>query len=93
MLAFFQTEKIYNGLAARLYVDCKRKEAQLSLSYQGRLLRVETIPNTYGNDVFTPDKAEAWLGRSAGERGNMVEHWEWQARTGILVPAPAMAES
>jgi hypothetical protein len=80
MLANFTIARHFNNLRATLVVDCTRKEASISLTYNRRLRECRDIPY---HEVSTPDIAEAWLSRTsitAPEHGNMLEAIEHQYR-------------
>lgn len=82
-MTFFQMRKFYNGLRATLTVDLEAKAAEVVIAYHGKIQRMETV-NLW--EVDTPEKANAWMSRPMGERGNFIERLEWMARSGILKP-------
>ena len=81
MLANFTVVKTFNKLRATLVVDCVRKEASISLTYDRRLRECRNdIPYW---EVSTPEAAEKWLSRdsvSHPEHGSMIEALEHQYR-------------
>lgn len=77
MLANFTICRTFNKLRVTLVVDCVRKDADLALTYDRRLREQRAVPFW---EVETPEKAEAYLSRPAGELGTMVETIEHQYR-------------
>lgn len=78
MLTYFTTKTTLRNLMLRLHVDCDREEADLSITYGGRLLRTcEPVPFS---DVRTPQAAERWMHRDVGFFGSYVETMEFLAR-------------
>lgn len=73
MLSYFGLRRTYYLLSATIYVDVDRREAELSVKYDGRLKRNVTIPF---DDVATPEKAEAYFTRRVGVHGTLLETLE-----------------
>lgn len=81
MLAAFTTRSRFYKLTVTLAVDCEDKSAEMTITYDRRILRIEAV-SFY--DVREPALAEAYLGRPMGERGSFVEALEWSCRHGHL---------
>lgn len=81
MLASFNVRRTYCKLALSIHVDCERREASASVTYDRHLvLSGHALPF---EAVSTPEKAEAWTRQDMGERGTLMEAWEHQYRTGV----------
>lgn len=83
MLKFFEVERTYNKLTVRLYVepDHRDPKADLTVTYDRRIVRMGAVPNHALRDVLTPEGAERWLSRDTGERGSWIEATEHSYRT------------
>lgn len=86
MLAMFQCRSTYNKLVVSLHVDVEKKDVSGTITYDRRIMRMFDVKDAPFHQVCTPEKAEAWMGRTIGERGSLVETLEWQARMGLLEP-------
>lgn len=87
MLSFFKIRRNFHKLTVSLTVDGDAKTAEVVVSYDRRIVRIEEIPFdlvSTGGKIADVAKAEAWLSRPCGERGNYVEALEWACRTGVL---------
>lgn len=78
MLTMFTMEKTFYKLVIRLYVDAKRQESSVTVTYDRYIRHTSDIPF---HEVATPELAERWLAKPMGERGNLVEYMEWRCRT------------
>jgi hypothetical protein len=83
-LANFTIRRQFNKLRATIYVDCEARTASVTLTYDRVIVRQEDI--SYYR-VFSPETAEAWLARDAGERGSLLETLEWQYRNRVGIAA------
>jgi hypothetical protein len=81
MLTFFQIRKNFYKLSVHIAVDCTRELADLMVTYDRIIVGQQELPYY---DVSTPDKANAWLCRPCGERGNFIEYTEWLCRSGVM---------
>lgn len=86
MLATFIIKRHFCGTDVKLYVDLQDKTAQLTVTHKRIIQRVETLQPWDWQHVITPEKAEEWLSRPMGERGNATEYLHWLASTGRLKP-------
>lgn len=77
MLANFTITRTFHKLRATIIVDCVRKEANVTLTYDRRLRECRDIPY---HEVSMPDTAEAWLSKPYSEYGNLIESLENQYR-------------
>lgn len=80
MLSFFGIKSTFYKCRVSLTVDVDGKAADLCVTYGGRIIRLESV--TF-RDVENVDKANAWLRRDMGERGNFVEYCEYACRVGL----------
>jgi hypothetical protein len=85
MLTHFQCETTFYKLTVKLYVEVLKETAEATVIYDRLLRRTEV--NVPFWEVSTPEKANAWFNRGAGERGSWVETLEWQCRMEKPVPA------
>ena len=88
MLSMFQVKRTFYKLTVSVLVDVDRKQADMTITYDRRIVCMGAVPFW---KMSTPDAAESFLGAPAGERGNMMESWEWQCRTGVGIGAPDKA--
>lgn len=86
MLATFIIKRHFCGTDVKLYVDLEAKEAELTVCHKRIIKRIETLQPWDWQHVTTPEKADRWLSRPMGERGNAIEHLHWLASTGRLKP-------
>lgn len=84
MLASFIIKRHFCGTGITLYVDVEAKDAHLTVTHKRIIQRIETLSPADWQHVATPEKAEAWLSRPMGERGNATEYLHWLASTGQL---------
>ncbi|MFZ3481845.1 hypothetical protein [Sphingomonas sp. 3-13AW] len=83
---------MFDKLSVCLCVDIADRAASGTVSYNGRIMRMITERDAPFGEVNTPEKAQAWMKRPMGERGNLMEHLEWQARTGLLQPETSLSK-
>lgn len=79
MLAFFTVKRNFYKLRATIHVDCEAKEASLTLTYAGRIVRHNVRGDLRFDEVRSPELAEAWLGQLVGPEGSKEEllaFWE-----------------
>lgn len=92
MLTFFTLRENFYDLRVSLIVDGDAKAASLTVTYNRRIVRHEELPFAdfaIGGKVADLAKAQAWLHRPCGERGNFIEALEYACRTGALKRAAA----
>lgn len=80
MLSTFTIKRHFNALKVAMYVDCEKREAEITCTYQRRLRYVGKVQFAL---VGTPEDAERYLSRdsvSHPELGNMIEALEAQYR-------------
>lgn len=87
MLAQFVLRPRFNRLLVALYVDCERRTADVTLTYEGRLIRTnDAVPFA---QVGTVEAAHSYLHGVAGQPphspyGNRMETLEAHCRLGLL---------
>jgi len=74
MLASFIIRRTFCKLVVSLQVDCERKTADALVTYDGRIV-YQGWSQPY-DGVSTPEKADAFLSRPAGQHATFVEHLE-----------------
>lgn len=89
MLMAFSVERTFNKLRATMHVDAKRREAAVLVLYDRRIVLSADVPKADLASVMTPEGAERWFSRDAGERGNWIEAQEYHWRMRAKQPAPA----
>lgn len=75
MLANFTVRRVFNDLKLSLFVDLERKDACLTVTYARRLIARHSDQVAL-REVCTPEKAEAYLRKPAGQHATLVEHLE-----------------
>jgi hypothetical protein len=78
MLTFFKVRSTFYKLTVSITVDLDTKDAQICVSYDRRIVSIESVPL---HEVRTVELATAYLKRPMGERGNLVEFLEWYHRS------------
>lgn len=93
MLTFFQVEKRFYSTVVRLYVDVDKQEADLTVTYQRRIMRQEKLGIDQNISRFGQNSwvkltdvagAEAFLSRDTGEHGSLIEYLDWACRRGLI---------
>lgn len=75
MLTEFVVVKVFNKLNARLRVDRLRQDAEITITYDRRVRRIQDVAY---HEVSTPEAADRWFSRSASnpEHGSWLEFHE-----------------
>lgn len=90
-LQLFLVESYHENATARLTVDVPNDSATLVLLWKGRRMEIAQIDGLLRSekqkgklqsfDLKTPEGAAAWLERDCGGYGNVVETFEYYARS------------